>query len=89
VDTLYVAFRKIHHELAGGEMRYLVIITVTLLFLGLSGCGYFFGKGESNMKSKSDARLELLEEYKECLDEAEDEVRAMDCDSYLKAADNV
>lgn len=70
-------------------MRYLTMLVVAALLFGASGCGFFFGKGKSSMKSKNDARMELLDEYKECLEEAADEVQAMDCDRFLKAAENI
>lgn len=69
-------------------MRTLTTIMIILLSLVLSACGSSTKKNieKKEMQSKSDARIELTNQYKECVIKAGgDQAKAKECDSYLDA----
>jgi len=70
-------------------MRILIaVMMIVLLSLGLTACGSSTKKKaeKKEMQSKSDARIELTNQYKECVIQAGgDEAKVKACDSYLEA----
>lgn len=69
-------------------MRKLTIILIILLSASLAACGSSTKKKAANqeMKTRSDARVELTNQYKECVVKAGgDQEKVKACDSYLEA----
>jgi len=69
-------------------MRTLTTITIIVLTISLTACGSSTKKKVANqeMKTKGDARVQLTNEYKECVIKAGgDEAKVKACDSYLEA----
>lgn len=73
-------------------MRNLILILSVSLIFGLVACGKSTKKkvAENEMKSKSDVRMTILDQYKECVTKANgDPARIEACDSYLDAAKKI
>jgi len=69
-------------------MRTLTTIMIILLTVGLTACGSSTKKkvAKQEMQTKGDARIELTNQYKECVIKAGgDQAKAKECDSYLEA----
>ena len=69
-------------------MRTLTTIIIFLLSLTLVACGSSTKKKveKKEMQTKGDARIELTNQYKECVIKAGgDQTKAKECDSYLEA----
>lgn len=69
-------------------MRTLTAIMIILLTVSISACGSSTKKkvAKEEMKTKGDARIELTNQYKECVIKAGgDAAKAKECDSYLEA----
>jgi len=69
-------------------MRILTTVMIILLSLGLTACGSSTKKKveKKEMQTKGDARIELTNQYKECVIKAGgDEAKVKACDSYLEA----
>ena len=61
---------------------------IILLTVGLTACGSSTKKkvAKQEMQTKGDARIELTNQYKECVIKAGgDQAKAKECDSYLEA----
>jgi len=74
-------------------MRIILLLLSIVLCFGMVSCG---GKSEKDkmmekeMKSKSEVRIKLLDEYKSCVSKAQgNETKIRECESLLKAADKV
>jgi hypothetical protein len=73
-------------------MRYLLVVLAFVLCFGVSGCGKSTKKQikEDEMKSKSDARIKLINEYNDCVARAKgDANKVKECQSLMKAADKI
>ena len=73
-------------------MRTLTAIMIILLAVSLAACGSSTKKkvARQEMQSKSDARIELTNQYKECVINAGgDEAKVKACDSYLEAIEKL
>lgn len=69
-------------------MRTLTTILIILLSVSLTACGSSTKKkvAKQEMQTKGDARIQLTNEYKECVIKAGgDETQVKACDSYLEA----
>ena len=69
-------------------MRTLTTIMILLLLVTLTACGSSTKKqvAKQEMQAKGDARIELTNQYKECIIKAGgDEAKAKECNSYLDA----
>jgi len=69
-------------------VRILTTIIIILLSINLMACGSSTKKKVANkeMQTKGDARVELTNQYKECIKQAGgDEAKVKACDSYLEA----
>lgn len=69
-------------------MRTLATIIIILLTISLTACGSSTKKkvAKKEMQTKGDARIELTNQYKECVINAGgDEAKVKACDSYLEA----
>ena len=73
-------------------MRWMILVLAAALCFGLSSCGKSTKKKveESEMKSKSEVRTKLRDEYKACITKADgDAAKIQECESLLKAAEKV
>ena len=73
-------------------MRWLTLILAVVFCFGLSSCGKSTKTKiqENEMKSKSDVRMKLREQYKTCISNASgDAAKVQECESLLKAAEKV
>lgn len=69
-------------------MRTLTTIMIIMLSISLAACGSSTKKKvqKQEMQTKGDARVELTNQYKECVMKADgDQAKAKECDSYLEA----
>lgn len=68
-----------------------LILALTLCFF-LSSCGKSTQQKvkESEMKSKSDVRMKILDQYNACIKKADgDAAKVQECESLLKASEKV
>ena len=73
-------------------MRWMVLVLTVVLCFGLSSCGKSTKQKvqENEMKSKSEVRTKIREEYKACITKAGgDAAKVEECESLLKAAEKV
>lgn len=73
-------------------MRYLTMIIVIALCFGITGCGSSVKKkaADNEMKTKSEARIKLINQYEACISKAGgDASKIKECESILKAADKI
>ena len=73
-------------------MRWLIFVLAIVFCFGLSSCGKSTKQkvAEGEMKSKSEVRMKILEQYKTCISKASgDASKVEECESLLKAADKV
>ena len=69
-------------------MRTLTTVLIILLTISLAACGSSTKKkvAKKEMQTKVDARVELTNQYKECVVQAGgDDAKVKACDSYLEA----
>lgn len=73
-------------------MRWMVLIITVLFCFGLSSCGKSTKQKvqENEMKSKSDVRMKILDQYNACIKKADgDAAKIQECESLLKASEKV
>ena len=73
-------------------MRISLLVLAVVLCFGLSSCGKSTKQKvqEDEMKSKSEVRTKIREEYKACITKAGgDAAKVQECESLLKAAEKV
>lgn len=73
-------------------MRWMVLIVTVLFCFGLSSCGKSTKQKvqENEMKSKSEVRMKILDQYNACIKKADgDAAKIQECESLLKASEKV
>jgi hypothetical protein len=73
-------------------MRWMVLILTVVFCLGLTSCGKSTKQKvqENEMKSKSDVRMKILDQYNACIKKANgDAAKIQECESLLKASEKV
>ena len=73
-------------------MRWMVLILTVLFCFGLTSCGKSTKQKvqENEMKSKSEVRMKILDQYNACIKKADgDAAKIQECESLLKASEKV
>jgi len=73
-------------------MRLMVLILTIMFCFGLSSCGKSTKQKvqENEMKSKSEVRMKILDQYNACIKKADgDAAKIQECESLLKASEKV
>ena len=73
-------------------MGIITLVLALTLFFFLTSCGKSTQQKvkESEMKSKSDVRMKILDEYNACIKKADgDAAKVQECESLLKASQKV
>jgi uncharacterized protein YcfL len=69
-------------------MRYLQIFILFIVAFALTGCSSSQDKAYKAQEGVHKQRLELVEQYQECMKEAgDDTLKADSCEQYLKASE--
>ena len=73
-------------------MRTLTMVLIVLLSFSVASCGKSTQTKvkESEMKSKSEVRMKILDQYNACIKKADgDAAKVQECESLLKASEKV
>ena len=73
-------------------MRWMVLVLTVLFCFGISSCGKSTKQKvqENEMKSKSEVRMKILDQYNACIKKADgDAAKIQECESLLKASEKV
>ncbi|MDB4516409.1 hypothetical protein N9089_02280 [Crocinitomicaceae bacterium] len=73
-------------------MRWMVLVLTIVLCFGLTSCGKSTKQKvqENEMKSKSEVRMKILDQYNACIKKADgDKAKVEECESLLKASEKV
>ena len=69
-------------------MKLMRIFLVVIVAMAILGCASAQDKAAKSQEEVNKKRLELVEQYKKCMNKAEgDKEKEAGCDQYLKAAD--
>ncbi|MBW1645873.1 MAG: hypothetical protein JRJ56_06050 [Deltaproteobacteria bacterium] len=69
-------------------MKYLKILLLLLLTVAALACASPQDKAYESQEAVNKERLELIDEYKDCMEKANhDKAKEAECERYLKAAD--
>ncbi len=88
-DNKYVIGFLIKTENKGEAMKLVKILLIIFVAAGLIvGCQSAKEKAYHSEKEVNEERLELIEQYKDCMEKADkDKEKESECEQYLKAAD--
>ena len=73
-------------------MRWMVLVLAIGICFGFTSCGKTTKQKEQEheMKSKSDVRMKILDQYNACIKKADgDAAKIQECESLLKASEKV
>ena len=73
-------------------MRWMVLVLAIVFCFGFTSCGKSTKQKvqENEMKSKSDVRMKILDQYNACIKKANgDAAKIQECESLLKASEKV